>query len=377
MSGKTIGCVVLLLLASSAVSAVAESEATAIAAGGLVARGETRIVMAKEQLLIRPDKIVVDYDFRNDTNEDVTTEVAFPVPLYKDEAPQVSGSDQSFGGLQVWVGGKPQAYKIEIRATLGDDDVTGILTDDQIDIPSFGHHEGRTDSSGAFRETMRDFERLPADEQDHLVRLGLFEKDGQSAGALWTVHIQYYWAQRFPAHSTVHVRQEYAPVTGLAYIENADQVFTSLLTGKTYMSELGVEAGAENTAALARFCPDRAWMTAAVSRYRALRKDTHGNADWEDALFQPRWVDFLLTSANSWRVPIEDFTLIVDRGKAVGTDWEFTTGISFCAPPDSKSDQKIEKLSDGRYRLHIDNLVPASELHIGFFDLPAAEPPAR
>ena len=62
--------------------ALADDSAASIAAGGLVARRETRIVMAKEVLRISPNKVVVDYDFRNDTDQDVTTEVAFPVPPY-------------------------------------------------------------------------------------------------------------------------------------------------------------------------------------------------------------------------------------------------------------------------------------------------------
>lgn len=65
-----------------------DDSAAAIAAGGLVSRRESRIVMAKEVLKISPTKIVVDYDFRNDSDQDVTTEVAFPIPPYKNEFPE-------------------------------------------------------------------------------------------------------------------------------------------------------------------------------------------------------------------------------------------------------------------------------------------------
>ena len=61
---------------------LADDSAASIAAGGLVPRREMRIVMAKEVLQISPAKVIVDYDFRNDTDQDVTTEVAFPVPPY-------------------------------------------------------------------------------------------------------------------------------------------------------------------------------------------------------------------------------------------------------------------------------------------------------
>jgi len=59
-----------------------DDSAASIAPGGLVARRERRIVMAKKVLRISPEKVVVDYDFRNDTDQDVTTEVAFPIPPY-------------------------------------------------------------------------------------------------------------------------------------------------------------------------------------------------------------------------------------------------------------------------------------------------------
>ena len=59
----------------------ADDGAASIAAGGVILmKREPRIVMAKEVLAISPDRILVDYDFRNDSDEDITTEVAFPIP---------------------------------------------------------------------------------------------------------------------------------------------------------------------------------------------------------------------------------------------------------------------------------------------------------
>ncbi len=67
---------------------LADDSAASIAAGGLVPRRETRIVMAKEVLQISPTQVVVDYDFRNDTDQNVTTEVAFPVPPVHERVPE-------------------------------------------------------------------------------------------------------------------------------------------------------------------------------------------------------------------------------------------------------------------------------------------------
>ncbi len=138
---------------------LADDSAASIAAGGFVARRETRIVMAKEVLQISPDKIVVDYDFRNDTDQDVTTEVAFPVPPYSygPESPAIS--DASFSNFQLLVGGKTVTYQTEAKATLNGKDVTATLTADKIDIASFGHL--REPDPASTQVQTPDVQRLP------------------------------------------------------------------------------------------------------------------------------------------------------------------------------------------------------------------------
>jgi hypothetical protein len=67
---------------SAARSLRADDGAASIAAGGIVMVHEPRITMQKEVLRISESKVQVDYEFRNDTASDITTEVAFPVPAY-------------------------------------------------------------------------------------------------------------------------------------------------------------------------------------------------------------------------------------------------------------------------------------------------------
>ena len=71
------------LLILAAVYLHADDGAASIAEGGLVVmKREPRITMAKEVLQISSKKVVVDYDFRNDSDQDITTDVAFPIPDY-------------------------------------------------------------------------------------------------------------------------------------------------------------------------------------------------------------------------------------------------------------------------------------------------------
>lgn len=80
------------------------------------------------------------------------------------------------------------------------------------------------------------------------------------------------------------------------------------------------------------------------------------------------WVmsaDFILTTANTWQRPIEDFTLIVERPRTEKGD---ETLVSFCSPG------PVEKLDVNHFQVHLTNFVPTKELHIGFFDVPEVKP---
>ncbi|MGP8253881.1 MAG: DUF4424 family protein [Terracidiphilus sp.] len=359
MNPKVLVCALLTVVgacASTPIPVWADDSAASIAAGGLVPRRETRIVMAKEVLRISPTKIVVDYDFRNDSDQNVTTEVAFPIPPYGygPESPEISSA--SFSDFKLLVDGKPVKYQTEAKATLNGKDVTGILTSDGIDIASFGHLRdfGATDS----RVHTPDVERLPKAEQQRLARLGLFDAD--DGWGTWDAHLQYHWTQTFPAHSTVHIRHEYTPVEGFEMMPL--ETFRNFLQHtQPGGNDESVRYQREDLQLLRRFCPDPSLLRASI---RAIE-----NTDPENGPYAyPHWVDFILTSANTWKQPIEDFTLIVERGKPdAGNSRTF---VSFCSPQNAP----VGKLDADHFQVHLTNFVPASELHIGFFDLPEVAP---
>ena len=307
----------------------ADDGAASIAVGGLVPRRETRIVMAKEVLRISLEKVIVDYDFRNDTDEDVTTEVAFPVPPYENDFPEVDVADQAFKSFRLWVDGNPIQYRSESKAILKGKDVSGVLAANKIDIPTFGHFTEK-DSKGNAEVVVPDFDRLLPAKQLALEKAGLFDKD--LPRGLWTVHLQYYWTQIFRAHSTTHIRHEYTPVAGAE-----DSI------------KYGLGSSADPTASkeLQKFCIDDRLGT-------ALKKIA--NSKGKDAPYF--WVDFILTTANSWKTPIEDFTLIVERPHPKGDEADY---VSFCW------DGPVTKVDPDHFSAKVTNLVPTRELKIGFF----------
>jgi hypothetical protein len=304
--------------------------------------------MAKEVLKISPSRVQVDYVFRNDTDKDVTTEVAFPIPPYTNGPNEWTAKQASFSDFALIIDGKPAKFQTDARALLNGRDVTSILNGDKIDIPTFGHWDWKKDLAP-------EFSRVPMTERYKLISLGLFDQDEPWGN--WTVRLQYHWTQAFPAHSTVHIHHEYTPVGGFALM-TLDAVQKALhQPGQTDPS---LKASAEDLNLLSSFCPD-------ASLLRTLEKSMV-SAQGEDSIYaHPHWIDFILTSANTWKRPIEDFTLIVERGALYAG--EHKALVSFCSPRHAD----VKKLGESEFELHLNNFVPTSELRIGFFDLPEAE----
>lgn len=149
---------------------------------------------------------------------------------------------------------------------------------------------------------------------------------------------KYYWKQTFPAHKSVHIKHIYSPSVGS---------FNSI----KYGLGPGVEESYDKT--LNSFCIDR-------RLHNTLQKIVNSND--KDAPFF--YIDFILTTANTWKTPIEDFTLIVERPHSKDPKHHsFAIYVSFCW------DGPIEKIDSDHFLTHAVNFVPKKELTIGFFDV--------
>jgi hypothetical protein len=211
-----------------------------------------------------------------------------------------------------------------------------------------------------------DFSRLPKATKDHLVKAGIFELDPAPDGQ-WTVHLQYHWTQTFPAHSTVHIRHEYSPVAGFTQVTQAT-VKQALAQYTKGQSTLGDTEGGK---LLAGFCVDQPFLrTLARQLQESASQAETADKSLITGLVFPKWVDFILTSANTWRQPIEDFTLIVERPQP---EQGGNILVSFCSPANGK----VEKTDVNLLQVHLTDFVPASELHIGFFEVPSPRQPSQ
>lgn len=193
----------LSLMLALAVGLQADDGAASLAEGGLVVmKREPRITMAKEILQISATRVRVDYDFRNDSDQDITTEVTFPIPDYG-----FDWDDQGIGfdDFQLWINGAATHYQTEARAFLKDKEYTQLLTSLHIDIPTFAHAE--------VGKVPEEIKRLTAAQHKQLEDAGFLDMD-RAELPLWKVRKKYYWEQTFPAHKIVQIRHEYTPVRG-------------------------------------------------------------------------------------------------------------------------------------------------------------------
>jgi hypothetical protein len=316
------------LLLGSCASLQANDAVVEFAAGGIQLRKEARISMEKERLKISLGNVTVEYEFLNMADQDITIEVAFPIPPYEYDPAALQSRYPYFNEFRVWVDGQEVKYETEIRAKLEDADYTDVLRGLDIDIETFGHSVADT------VEDKSQIAMLPKSAKENLIRLGLIDENGPR----WSVHKTYYWRQRFPAHKILHVRHEYAPVVGLyqgiTVGAGADPWVLDWLVKKT--------------------CLD----PSLVKRLRAAadRMATEGSIH---AVGAQQLVKYILTTANTWKTPIKDFELIVERPE---TPDQGKTYISFCW------DGKVQRLDANHFVARASVFTPTQELTVYYLE---------
>ena len=101
-----------------------------IAAGGIQMAKDPHISMEKERLTIGQNKVVVEYEFLNETASDITLEVAFPVNHFCFEG---EGAPAVFANFRVWIEGVELNYAAKPIATLNNHDYRSLLQNMGVD----------------------------------------------------------------------------------------------------------------------------------------------------------------------------------------------------------------------------------------------------
>jgi hypothetical protein len=339
LNSLVIGCCTLYITFASSILGANDTSAE-IAAGGLIPRQENRVAMKKERLFISQRKVKVEYEFVNESDQDVETEVAFPWPRYSYSFAERT-FDTSMMKFSVQVEGKSTFFETQTLALDGKGrDITATLQRYHLNIPFFAYFDAETCTDPLLHGHRFELLDLAPEAQKELIRAGAFEGKDPYFPA-WSVEITHHWKQRFPAHQMVHIAHEYIPVLG-----DGAAVFSpkdGYILAPTYVSD--DDARAKKSWG----CPDDSFWKAAFARLT--ERKLKGIDNYPDTL-PGAWVRYILTTANTWKGPIEDFELIVEK--------EPGDLMTFCW------DGPVEKIAPNRYRARMKRFRPSEELTIYF-----------
>jgi hypothetical protein len=118
----------VVLIAAGTVSA--NDSTAALGAGGIELTKNEHIRILEEVLEISPNNIRVRYRFLNESDQDIHTKVAFPLPLYDGIANanvSIANPDNIFASFKISVDNKPVATQHERKALLDGKDITDKL----------------------------------------------------------------------------------------------------------------------------------------------------------------------------------------------------------------------------------------------------------
>ncbi|TIV08374.1 MAG: DUF4424 domain-containing protein, partial [Mesorhizobium sp.] len=129
-------------LAIMAAPALANDSVAELGTGGLILSRSDAVAMQSEDLFISPEKVTVDYVFRNNTDKDVSSIVAFPMPDIEgdpNEMPALpEAQSDNFLGFEVAIDGVDAKPQLEQRAFALGIDITADLKAQSVPLYPFG-----------------------------------------------------------------------------------------------------------------------------------------------------------------------------------------------------------------------------------------------
>lgn len=284
-----------LLLGIALFVAVAHTRANdgfgGIGANGLEFAQSDKVAMKSEDLFISPDKIKVSYVFANTSDEDVTGEVIFPLPpigllelMNRDTSLPEDADRENLVNFTVEVDGDSVTPDIERRAVrfsfapesgepVNGEDVTTLLKEAGVPLTL---KPARLVSA---------LDGIPPAKLEKLVSAGLLTVNNELSGMdryipNWAIAIRYHWNQKFPAGTEVAIRHEYNN-----YPPGGVWVWKHPPT-------------------------DDEWQQETARRY-CIDEDTSGALAHCKAAY---YISYILGTANTWKGPIGEFKLTIDKG---------------------------------------------------------------
>ncbi|WP_166162955.1 DUF4424 domain-containing protein [Chelativorans oligotrophicus] len=326
---------ILLLCAFMIAFPASANDSTAVlGAGGLEITTSDDIVMEEEKLFLSPEEIRVRYVFRNDTDKDVTTRVAFPLPIVSfgpaDNFELPDSQDENFVGFTVTVDGQRLAPALEQRAVLDNGtDVTAAVR--AIGLPLNAYLPSWEEKIKAVpREALR---RLV--EQGVLEQLSDTVETADDVSPSWNLHATFHWEQTFPAQKAVVVEHQYQPVVGSSFFVGDD--------GE--LDRLSEEYGTS-------YCLDDT-TKAGVRRLLQSAAKANSNGDYKSYVFAYE-VSYILKTGANWKGPIGHFELTIDKIRPDAI-------LSLCI-------DGVRKTGTTTFKVERDNFTPTRDIGFVVFD---------
>lgn len=305
----------------------------ALGIGGVTISKTDSIAIQQETLDISCDSIKVSYDFINESSKDETATILFPLPAYSANPPEsgiiAAGQPHDF---TIKVDGKPVTYRTEVKAT----------NDRSQDVTSILKSVGLTDKQIAgfpFDETLIDMHHvlhLTKQQIAALFETGLVDDDGIPR---WKIHVTFIWTQKFPAKKILHVEHTYKP-------------FIAEGTAGGYSAQDGV---AWTLGKLTPGTTNEKYDFCLSKQQRARLDGLYAKEKNRDSYNElpGTVVEYILTTANSWKDGIRNFTLRVHAKSK-------NEVVAFCFPGG------FRQVGEKQYEAHAKNFKPKSDLSIYF-----------
>lgn len=279
---------------TAAVPAAANDTMANLGTGGLVFIQTDSVRMVSEDLYVSADEIRVRYEFLNETDTDVETLVAFPMPditgspdfmvsIPTDDAQNVFGFESTFAG-------EPIAATLHQYAFAPNNiEYTGLLR--ELGLPLAPHAKQTEEAIAALSEA----------DQLRLFRLGLvipLEFDSGQGWQKqyfpgWTLKSTYSWEAVFPAGETVVVEHRYKPSVGGT-------------VAVTFLSE-PYEDYDPLAAYQRKYCVDDSFES-------TVRKTMTNPEETYSAPFTESWISYVWSTGANWSGPVGRFHLTIDKG---------------------------------------------------------------
>lgn len=313
-------------MALSATPVFANDSIAELGTGGLILSRSDAVAMESEDLYISPEKVTVDYVFRNNTDKDVDAIVAFPMPDIEgdpNEMPAIpDGQSDNFLGFEVTIDGVAAKPQLEQKAFALGIDISADLKAQNVPLYPFGD---------AARAALA---KLPQAVADDWVDRGIIIENTADDGSgmktvyvpFWQLRSTYWWRSTFPANKAVHVAHRYKPSVG----------GTSSVSF-FYDGQFQGQYAAYKT----RYCIDGTFEN-------AIRKAAKKNPDGNPKYFENR-IAYILTTGGNWATgAIGKFKLTVDKGDPKNL-------VSFCG-------ENVRKVGPTRFEMTAENFYPEHDI---------------